>query len=266
MNLGLLAATTDLGSQLIGTNSPVSKGSPEHVNTFTIEIVGAIIVGIIIFMIKWCASLFKTKPTLESFDQTLTRECLIQSARILVVDDEEPLLIGELKSEGFAVDHDREGKDLHNIESQIYDLTILDYHGVGRRLGSAQGLDLLKHIRRVSPRTRLIAYTSRSLNATESEFFRLSHIVLPKDMGLGDSLTLIEAELRKAFSKEHLLEALMTKLSISSGTEKEKLKDALVKALSHNNETAFKEQIIKIAGSVSEKAVEIIISKMFLNK
>ena len=45
-----------------------------------------------------------------------------------------------------------------------------------------QGLDLVKHLKRVSPRTRLIAYTSRSLNASESDFFRLSHAVLPKDL------------------------------------------------------------------------------------
>lgn len=211
-------------------------------------------------------SWFKKKPSLESFDQTLTRERLIQSGRIIVVDDETPLLIGELKDEGFAVDHDLEGKDLHNIESQIYDLAILDYHGVGQRLGASQGLDLLKHIRRVSPRTRLIAYTSRSLNAAESEFFRLSHAVLPKDLGLGDSLALIEGELRKAFSKEYLFEALISKLQISSPIEKQRIQDVLIKALSRGDEAGFKEKITNIVGSVAEKAVEIIISKLFLAK
>jgi CheY-like chemotaxis protein len=212
------------------------------------------------------SSWFRKKPSLESFDDTITRERLIQSGRIVVVDDESPLLIEELKDEGFAVDHDREGKDLHNIESQIYDLAILDYHGVGQRLGNSQGLDLLKHIRRVSPRTRLIAYTSRSLNAAESEFFRLSHAVLPKDLGLGDSLAIIEGELRKSFSKEHLFEALISKLQISSPHEKQRLQDALVKALSRGDEGGFKEKITKIAGSVVGKAVEIIIAKLFFAK
>jgi CheY-like chemotaxis protein len=221
---------------------------------------------ILIVMLKIISSFFKKAPSLDSFDQTLTRERLIQSARILIVDDEEPLLISELKKEGFSVDHDREGHDLHNIENQIYDLAILDYYGVGHRLGNAQGLDLLKHIRRVSPRTRLIAFTSRSLNSAESEFFRLSHVVLPKDMGLGDSLSLIESELRKAFSKQHLLDALIAKLSISSNEEKRRIYEALVKALSKNDESLFKNQIEKIAGTVGEKAVEIIISQLFLSK
>ena len=209
-------------------------------------------------------SWFKKAPSLESFDQTLTRERLIQSGRIILVDDETPLLIQELKDEGFAVDHDLEGKDLHNLESQIYDLAILDYHGVGQRLGSSQGLDLLKHIRRVSPRTRLIAYTSRSLNAAESEFFRLSHSVLPKDLGLGDSLVLIESELRKAFSKEHLFEALISKLQLSKPQDKQYFHDALVKALSKGDESTFKEAITKAVGDASQKAVEIIISKLFV--
>ncbi len=216
-------------------------------------------------MLKFLSSLWRN-PALDSFDGALTRERLIQGGRVVVVDDEHPLLIEELKKEGFAVDHDQTGNDLHNLENQIYDVAILDYHGVGHRLGTAQGLDLLKHVRRVSPRTRLIAYTSRSLNATESEFFRLSHVVLPKDLGLGDSLALVEAELRKAFSKEHLFESLLAKLSISDPHEKQRIRVALVKALSKGNEGRFKDQLVKIVGKAAEKAAEIIISKLFFSK
>jgi DNA-binding NarL/FixJ family response regulator len=216
-------------------------------------------------MFKWLTSLFRGR-SLTSFDQNLTRETLIQAGRIVIIDDETPLLIEELKREGFAVDHDRDGNDLHNLDNQIYDLAIVDYQGVGQRLGSAQGLDLLKHIRRVSPRTRLVAYTSRSLSASESEFFRLSHAVLPKDLGLGDSLVLVEGELRKAFSKEHLFEALLAKLSISSEHEKRKIRGALLKALSQNDQNKFQEKLVKFAGSVAEKAVQMILAKIFIAK
>jgi hypothetical protein len=127
-----------------------------------------------------------------------------------------------------------------------------------------QGLDLIKHIRRVSPRTRIIAFTSRSLTAAESDFFRLSHAVLPKDLGLGDSLALVESELRKAFSKEHLLEALLGKLSISAESEKIKIREALVRNLEKKDESAFKDTLSKMAGNAVEKGVELIISKLFL--
>ena len=203
------------------------------------------------------------RPGLDAFDQTLTREQLVQSGRIVLIDDEKPLLIEELRGEGFAVDHDDTGSDLRHIENQIYDVAIVDYHGVGHKLGTGQGLDLLKHIRRVSPRTRIIAYTSRSLAAGESEFFTRSHAVLPKDLGLGESLALIETELRKSFSKEYLFEALLAKLNVSDQREKKKLQKALVKALSTGNQARFTEVITKMAGAAAEKAVGIIITRLF---
>lgn len=204
------------------------------------------------------------KPAaLATFDAALPREELIQRGRIAFIDDEDPLLVEHIKRSQFAVDHDKTGSDLRNYDAQLYDVAVVDYYGVGQHLGAGQGLDLLKHIKRVSPRTRLIAYTSRSLNAAESEFFRLSHIVLPKDMGLGDSMTLIEDQLRKALSKEHLFEAIISKLSIGSPEERMRMQTALSKALSAHDRTKFKDFVSKAVGVTAEKTVEVIIGKLF---
>ena len=146
--------------------------------------------------------------TLSDFDGPLSREELIRRGRIALIDDETPILLEHLRNSQFFVDHDSRGDDLRKYEAQLYDVAIVDYYGVGQTLGPAQGLDLLKHIRRVSPGTRLIAYTSRSLNAVESEFFRLSHIVLPKDMGLGDSMALVKTKF-----ENHLARSTYLKLS-----------------------------------------------------
>ena len=89
-------------------------------------------------MLDWLK--FGEVPKISSFEHSLTRERLNQAGRIVVIDDENPLLIGEMQKEGFAVDHDTTGQDLHNLEAQIYDVAIIDYHGVGQRLGSMQGL------------------------------------------------------------------------------------------------------------------------------
>lgn len=213
-------------------------------------------------MMQWLRGWF-TAASLDSFDGPIARERLIQAARIVMIDDEASLLVEELRTAGFSVDHDQQGNDLRAIDQQIYDLAILDYHGVGARLGTSQGLDLLRHIRRVSPRTRVLAYTSRSLSSAESEFFRLSHGVLPKDLGLIDSLAAIEAELHKAMSKEHLLDALLQKLNVSDAATKQDARTALVKALKGKNEPKFKEYITKIGGAAGEKAVDMIISKLF---
>jgi DNA-binding NarL/FixJ family response regulator len=203
-------------------------------------------------------------PLLSTFDAALPREELIQNGRIALVDDEEPLLLDHIRKSQFSVDHDKTGGDLRNYEAQLYDVAIVDYYGVGQHLGTGQGLDLLKHIRRVSPRTRLIAYTSRSLNASESEFFRLSHAVLPKDMGLVDSMTLIEDQLRKALSKEHLFEAILTKLSISSADERAKMHEALAKSLQSRNKGKFKEHVSRVVGVAAEKTVEVMIARLFV--
>jgi hypothetical protein len=212
-------------------------------------------------MLKRLKAIWST-PDLRTFDGALTRERLIQNSRIVFIDDEHPLLIDELKQAHFAVDHDADGSDLTRYDSQVYDVAILDYHGVGQRLGAGQGLDLLKYIRRVSPSTRVIAYTSRSLSAAESEFFRLSHAVLPKDMGLGDSLAVIETELTKALSKDNLFEALMQKLNVTSPGEKMRLRKALAKSLAGNNDRKIKDTIIVISGAVALKAAEMIIAKI----
>jgi DNA-binding response OmpR family regulator len=207
-------------------------------------------------------NLFGSK-SLSEFDSSLSREQLIQASRIVVIDDEDPLLIRELRDAGFSVDHDEDGNDAKKLEAQIYDLAIVDFYGVGTRYGNRQGLDLLKHIKRVSPRTRLIAYTSRSLKPEEAEFFRLSHVVLPKDKGLAESLVIVEEELRKSFSKAHLFEALLAKLSVDNTNEQEKLRKALLDALTKRDSGLFKKVIVKLLGAAAEKSGEIIVSKLF---
>lgn len=213
-------------------------------------------------MFERLTNLFQTR-TLSSFDEAITRERIIQNGRIIFIDDECPLLISELQRAGFAVDHDETGDDLSKLDNQLYDVAIVDFYGVGKRLGAAQGLELLKHIRRVSPRTRLMAYTSRSLSANESEFFRLSHVVLPKDMGLGDSMSLIETQLRAAFSKQHLFEALLAKLDISDPDTRKRIHDSLVKSLTKRDEEGFKKRLTSLIGKAAEKGVDLIISRVF---
>jgi len=96
-----------------GALDAVSSNTGEYsLKGIPFKILSAATIIILILMFKKILALFQSKPPLESFDQTLTREQLIHYSRILLVDDEDPLLIIELKSEGFSVDHDREGQDL----------------------------------------------------------------------------------------------------------------------------------------------------------
>lgn len=204
-----------------------------------------------------------TTPDLSAFEHDLTREQLIQTGRIVFIDDEKPLLIDELKSAGFAVDHDDNGNNTNKIDNQIYDVAILDYHGVGDRIGEEGGLSLLKHIRRVSPRTRVIAYTSRSLSASESEFFRNCHYVLPKDMGLGESLAVVEKELQKSLSKEHLFDSLVQTLGIIKEDEKLQLRKSLAASLVKGNEKQFMNDLLEKHGPTAIKTVAVLVKHFF---
>lgn len=212
-------------------------------------------------MFNW----FRKSPELSSYENGMSRDVLIQSARILFVDDETPLLIAHLTKAGFSVDHDKTGDECEaQIVGQSYDVAILDYSGVGTKYGEEQGLDLLKFIRRVSPRTRIISYTSKALKSGESDFYRLSDQVLAKDAGLRESLEYVEEQIRKAFSKQYLFDSLMKKLELSSGTERLKLKENLERALSKNDQSSFKAAIKKVVGVAADKGVDIILSKIFV--
>ena len=203
------------------------------------------------------------RKALSDYERAMPREVLVQGSRVVVVDDEQPLIIDELRKAGFAVDHDASGADLRPYDQQLYDVAVVDFHGVGGQLGAMQGLELVRYIRRVSPRTRVVAHTSRSLSASEADFFTLSHTVLPKDLGLGDSLALIEGELKKALSKQHLFDALIGKLAGSAPERRAEIEKELLKALAGKNDESFKRYLSKSVGFTAEKAVDVILSKMF---
>jgi hypothetical protein len=89
-------------------------------------------------------------------------------------------------------------------------------------------------------------------------------VVLPKDMGLGDSMAVIEDELRKSLGKEHLFEAIVTKLSVANPDDREKMRASLSNALLKRDKTKFKDYVARAVGVTAEKTVEAVINKIFL--
>jgi DNA-binding response OmpR family regulator len=142
----------------------------------------------------------------------IPREQLIKNSRIVIIDDEEPPLKQDLMNRGFAVNWCSDINDSlqQQIESGIYDLIILDFAGVGATMGSEEGLAILRHVRRVSPGVIVLAYTSKSLDSSKADFYRLTDGVLSKDCGIGES-------------QEKIEEALVAKLDYAAGSDQEKL-------------------------------------------
>ncbi len=178
--------------------------------------------------------MFFNKPKLSELTVSLSREELIRRSRILIIDDEEPELRNDLEQAGFAVQHvhDINKSSLQIIERTLFDLVLLDFSGVGRELGSDEGLAILRHMKRVNPSVVVLSYTSKALSSEHADFYRLTDGVLAKDAGISDSLEAIEIALRKAQSLDNLWRGLLQATGIRAGTKDDgELQARFVKAV-----------------------------------
>lgn len=166
--------------------------------------------------------LFRNRK-IEEADIHLTREGILRRGRILVIDDERPDLIDDLKRARFAVDYEPDiTKDnLSVIDSTTYDLVILDFGNVGKSFGNNEGLDLLKYIKRVNRSVVVLAYTSKSLGTDHADFFRMADGVLSKDAGITDSQEKIEEALRKALSIPNMWSGMLHSMNVAPGGERD---------------------------------------------
>lgn len=188
---------------------------------------------------------FKSKATpISQLTTAYPRDQLIKNSRVLIIDDEEPQLKQDLEQRGFAAAwaKDVDQNLQQQIEAGIFDLIILDFAGVGAAMGPDEGLDILRHVRRVSPAVIVLAYTSKSLDSSKADFYRLTDGVLSKDAGIGESLEKVEDALRKASSPANLWKALLSKLDVKPGSEQEKDLERRVQA--SNGNIKKKEQLM----------------------
>ncbi len=113
--------------------------------------------------------------------------------KILLVDDEHLILYSlsaALKSAGSDVTAVANGKDaLREIRSASYDICFLDVN-----LPDANGLDLMKTVRELSPATRVIIMTAVDLNEGQMGYLRssASHF-LPKPFNLENVRSLVDS-------------------------------------------------------------------------
>ena len=112
--------------------------------------------------------------------------------KILVVDDEEALrtvLSAELLAEGYAVEAAVDGEDAVNIlGEQDFDLILLDI-----KMRRVDGFEVLRHVKRIRPVTKVIMLTGFAdlKNAIESKRLGAEDFV-SKPYDLVDLLTTVE--------------------------------------------------------------------------
>jgi DNA-binding NarL/FixJ family response regulator len=141
-------------------------------------------------------------------------------------------------------------------------LIILDFGGVGKKFGQDQGLSLLKHIKRVNPATIVLAYTSKSLPAEQSEFYRLTNGTLSKDAGIQESFSKIEDSLREALNIERIWAAVL-QLVVKDPEDKKELQATLMKCLKKNKFDNLNEQLAHHVGAaIKDTLVGVLVQKL----
>jgi DNA-binding response OmpR family regulator len=167
--------------------------------------------------------MFFGKKTIDSLNVNMLRAELVRRSRILIIDDERPDLIDDLKAAHFSVDHVPDvGPDrIDLIERSLYDLVLLDFGDVGLAFGPDQGLSLLRHIKRVNPAIVVLSYTSKALETKHADFYRQTDGVLAKDAGIQESLEKIEDALRKAHSLDNVWTGLLALCDVRPGSSED---------------------------------------------
>jgi CheY-like chemotaxis protein len=210
--------------------------------------------------------LFFKNRSINELKLSLPREELVRRSRILVIDDQKPELINDLKSAHFSVDYvdDITASTIDTIEKPLYDLILLDFGEVGKSFGDDHGLSLLRHIKRVNPAIIVLTYTSMALQTKHSDFYRLADGTLAKDAGIQESLERIEVGLRKAHTIENVWNGLIMLSGIDKGSAKDaELQNLYVKGLSNPKKfEKLKEATLNLVSGGAKTVASTLISKL----
>jgi CheY-like chemotaxis protein len=111
---------------------------------------------------------------------TVPHDEIVHRSRILVIDDGDFAYMPLFERDGYTIQQWRDVDDLTALESEGFDLILLDLKGVGAKESSDEGFGVLKHIRETSPSQIVIAYSNSDLSLAYQPFFRDADAVLHK--------------------------------------------------------------------------------------
>lgn len=209
---------------------------------------------------------FGKQTNLDTLDKPLFRAERLRYARIAVIDDDQLEMLKDLQAQGLAIDHLASSSDarFHLLEEGHYDLLLLDFGGIGASFGRDDGLDVLRHLKRVNPSLRVLAFTGRSLDSSRADFFRLCDGVARKDAGIREMLELIELQLAEVLTVKHQWNSLKTALgpgvSPSQIKALEKELDKAIKSPSYRDQAAGK--LAEVGKSAATRLTEKLLGKI----
>ncbi len=198
----------------------------------------------------------------------ITNEELKRIGRILIIDDEKPdTLMIPLMKNGFSIDYyeDILPENLIIVAEPQYDLILLDYGNVGTKIGPDEGYSILEHIKRNNVYSIVYAYTSKSLNARQSEFYTKSDGTLPKDAGIAESIQILEEGLKKCINIENCWKSFIKSQNVVLNSKRDyELQNMYVRSLFNRNKMHQFRNNYKFNGmDVTKNITFIIVEKLF---
>lgn len=207
----------------------------------------------------------KRKPSLEQLSVELPRAEVLRRGRVVLLDDEVPEMIADIRQQGVAIDHWTSTTDpsFGRLESGFYDVLLLDYGGIGKNFGQDEGLDVLRHLKRVNPALKILAFSSRTFDASKSDFFRLSDGVIRKDAGIREMMEQLETHLSRALTPVTYYRAICSTLGLEQDSEAAKRIGRLIlQTAQHPKKNGpLLEALRTIAGTAGTSTIEAFAGK-----
>jgi len=132
----------------------------------------------------------------------LSFEEMKKRTRILVIDDKKFPYQSKFQNDGYSIDKWNHAKSLTQLETNYYDIILLDQHGIGKG-EITDGMTLIKYIKKVNPAQIIIAYSQSKFSLSDAAFFKAADGCLDKNEDYCVFKEKVDDLIRKRFSPEH---------------------------------------------------------------
>lgn len=174
------------------------------------------LLGILTF-IGACAGLFYrfVRPRLKpaSLDKIIPPDFAVKWspvrakswARIAIVDDQpNDFPIADLRSDGYQIQVYKQANLTTTGQLANYDIVFLDMKGIVKDDPEMGGLKLIAELRRVNPRQKICAVSSKTFDPTATDFFRQANDYRKKPLTAHECRAVIDTFLMELFPADRL--------------------------------------------------------------
>jgi CheY-like chemotaxis protein len=162
------------------------------------------------------------KKHIDDLHLTLGPDDARKRARILVIDDDEDAFpVKLLQQEGYNVHYWSRIENIRSLEQGEFDIIILDIGGISSpELSKLDGFGVLDHLKRYNPGQIIIAYSGRSFDLGQQQFFQKADDFLGKPSDLLECKQKIDRLIQTKFTVMHYWNTVVSVLLRNEVSEK----------------------------------------------